>query len=68
MKLYEYAVWIDEKRDKQTDAVVDPAKVLVAPTTTIAKDDGQVAMIAARQIPTEYEDRLDRVQISVRPF
>ncbi len=68
MKVFEYVVWIDEKKDKQTDAVVDPAVVIVSPTTVLAKDDGQVAMIAARQIPDEYADRLDRVQISVRPF
>lgn len=68
MKVYEYIVWIDEKKDKQTDAVVDPAAIITGPTVVIAKDDGHVSTIAARAIPAEFEDKLERVNITVRPF
>lgn len=66
-KLFEYAVFKDEKVDKDGN-VVDPATILVTPTTITAKDDKQVGMMAARAIGEEHMDDLDRIQIVVRPF
>lgn len=66
-RLYEYCVWCDEKFDKDGD-VVEKAVVLVEPTVMVAENDKVVAMAAARGIPTEYEDKLDRIQVAVRPF
>lgn len=67
MKLFEYAVFKDEKLDKDGE-VVDAAKVIVSPTTVLAKDEKQVGLRAAKAIPDEYLDDLDRVQVVVRPF
>ena len=67
MKLFEYAVFKDEKLDKDGQ-VVDPAIVLVQPTTILAKDDKQVGLRAAKNIPDDQMDDLDRIQVVVRPF
>jgi hypothetical protein len=69
MKLYEYAVVLDEKRDKDDD-VSDEAKVIVPVTAVLARDDAQAQLLAARAIPDEYlsNGRLDRLTVVVRPF
>ena len=68
MKLYEYAVVLAEKRDKEGE-VVEEAEVIVPITAVMARDEGQAGLLAARKIPEEYVNgKLDRVQVSVRPF
>ncbi len=37
-------------------------------TNVVARDEKEVLMIAAREIPAEYLDKLDRVEIALRPF
>lgn len=67
MKLFEYAVFKDEKLDKDGE-VVSAAVVLTEPTTILAKDEKQVGIRAAKSIPEEHMDDLDRIQVVVRPF
>jgi hypothetical protein len=67
MQMFEYAVWKDEKRDKD-DNVVDEAKVLVEITAVLARSDKEVAMRAARDIPEEEMAHIDRIQVLVRSF
>jgi hypothetical protein len=67
MKLFEYAVFKDEKNDKDGN-VVDDAEVLVMPTTTLAKTTDHVTIIASKAIKDEHMGDLDRIQIVVRPF
>lgn len=66
-KLYEYAVILDEKRNKD-DEVTDDSRVIVEPTAVLAKDDAQAQLLAARSIPEEYMAKLDRLTVVVRPF
>lgn len=68
-KLYEYAVLLDEKRDKDGE-ITDEAAIVVEPTTVLARDDGQASMLAARAIPDEYVNngKVDRLMVVVRPF
>lgn len=66
MKLFEYAIILNEKEEK--GKVVDAAQLLVAPTNLLAKDQAQAYVIAAREIPAEHMDHLDRVVIAIRPF
>lgn len=68
-RLYEYAVLLEEKRDKDED-VVEQAEVIVPITTVLARDDAQAQMLAARAIPEEYVEngKLDRLVVVVRPF
>lgn len=69
MKLYEYAVVIDEKRDRD-DEVTEEAQVIVPVTPVLARDDAEAQLLAARSIPDEYvgSGKLDRLTVVVRPF
>jgi hypothetical protein len=68
-RLFEYAVLLDEKRDKD-DNVVEEAEIVVEPTTILARDEGKAQMLAARAIPDEYvsDGKMDRLVIAIRPF
>jgi len=69
MKLYEYAVVLDEKRDKD-DEITEEAAVVVPVTAVLARDDAQAQLLAARSIPEEHlkKGKLDRLTVVVRPF
>lgn len=69
MKLYEYAVVLDEKRNKDDD-ITDDSRIVVAPTAVLAKDDAQAQLLAARSIPEDFltNGKLDRLTVVVRPF
>lgn len=69
MKLYEYAVVLDEKTDRD-DEVVEEAQMIVPVTEVLARDDAQAQLLAARSIPEEYvkNGKLDRLTVVVRPF
>jgi len=69
-KLYEYAALYHPKKTKeQNDRGEEPkSKLLVPPTRTVASSDGEVAMLAARAIPPTHVDKLDDIEIVVRPF
>ena len=67
MKLYEYAVIRDEKEDRDGN-VVEQAEVIVPPTAVLARDDAQAQLLAARSIPEDKLDDLDRLTVVVRPF
>jgi hypothetical protein len=69
MKLYEYAVILDEKLDKDGE-VSDPASVVVEVNTILARDEEQARLIAARAIPDEFvsDGKIDRLVVVVRPF
>lgn len=66
-KIFEYAViYHPPKKEKDEDTkksvlVVDVARVL-------AVTEQEAVMLAARDIPTEYTDKLEFVEIVVRPF
>lgn len=67
VRLYEYAVILQPKEDKD-GVVVEEGKVLVAPQTVLARDDRQAGVLAARAIPEEEIEKLDRITVVVRPF
>jgi hypothetical protein len=68
-KIFEFAVLYHPKPKKVgDDSVTDPSVLIVPVTTMIASKEEEVAMKAARQIPEEYLDKLDLVEIAIRPF
>jgi hypothetical protein len=67
VRLFEYTVILQPKEDKDGEEI-EPGKLIVDPATILAKDPDQAGMIAARAIPDEYMDRLDRLSVVVRPF
>jgi hypothetical protein len=70
MKIYEYAVIHHPIATKdQQDRGEKPRSVLVVDVTRVlARDDKEASMLAARAIPADYTDKLDRVEIALRPF
>ena len=69
-KLFEFAVLYHPKvvRDALGNETQGPDKIISEPVFTLAKDDKEVAMRAARTIPEDYLDKLDQVEIVIRPF
>ncbi len=70
-KLFEYAILFHpkEKKDAAGNVLEDKKSILVIPPTTIlAGSDKEVGMIAAKSLPDEYDDKLEQVEIVVRPF
>lgn len=67
MKLYEYAVILQPKLDKDGE-VVEEGKLVVEPATVLADDESQAQLLAGRAIPEEFMDRLERLTLAVRPF
>ena len=66
MKLYEYAVIYEGKKTKEGEVKEKPE--LLVFDKILAADETQAQIIAARSIPGEYLEHLDRVTIAVRPF
>lgn len=68
MKIYEIAILYAPKSSDTAALKQEPAKLLVAPKAIVAKSQEAAQIVAARMIPEEYVDRLDEVQVAVRPF
>jgi hypothetical protein len=69
-KLFEYAVIYHPKtvKDAAGNETQGADELLVKPTFLLAKSDKEVAMRAAREIPDSYLDKLDQIEVCVRPF
>ena len=67
MQLFEYAVWKDEKRDKD-DEVVEQATVLTKPTVILAESESHVGMLAARSLKDADMKDIERINVVIRPF
>lgn len=66
MKFFQYAIALHPTEDDRKKGL--GSIVLVEVTTVLAKDAAQATMIAARAIPEHALDKLDRVEVAVRPF
>lgn len=69
-KLYEYAVIHHPKAKKDLAGNEETVKsaILTDVTRVLAASPEEVSILAARSIPPEYLDKLDQVEIVVRPF
>ena len=69
-KLFEVAVIFNERRTKKHDdeGTEPESKLIVAPMPMLAKDEREVLIRSAQNIPSTYSDKLDQVEIAVRPF
>lgn len=70
MKLYEYvAIYHPLPTKDQADRGEKPrSELIVDVKRVLSNSDKEAAMLAARDVPDAYADKLDRVEISVRPF
>ena len=68
--IFEYAILLQEKRDASGN-IVEPAELIAAPKHIVARDQNQATLIAGADVPQELRDdpeRMDRLQVAVRPF
>lgn len=70
-KLFEYAVLYHPREKK--DAAGNPietkrSQIVTDLTRVLATSDKEVGMLAAKAIPDEYNDKLEDVEIIIRPF
>lgn len=63
-RIFEYAILLHPSCDDK----VGKTEMLVAPTYVLANDQAAATILAARKIPEEHLDKLDRVEVAVRPF
>lgn len=61
-KLFQYAVIYNPTKEDETP------KIIVEPTTVIGKSENSVSMKAIREIPEEYMDKFEDIEVVVRPF
>lgn len=66
MKLFQYVI-IFEPTDKEIKEGVK-AKVVKDITNVLSAEEKNVAILAAREIPVEYLDKLEQINIAIRPF
>lgn len=70
MKLFEYAaIYTPLATKDQNDRGEKPkAELIVDVKRVLANNEKEAMMLAARDIPESYTDKLDRVEIALRPF
>ena len=70
MKLYEYAVLYNPLPTKdQNDRGEKPkSELIVDVKRVLSNSEKEAMMLAARDIPADFTDKLDRVEIALRPF
>jgi hypothetical protein len=67
-KLFQFAVLYHETIDKGNGNKEVKSKVVIEPKTLLAIDDKVALLQIAKQIPDEYESKLQDVEILLRPF
>jgi hypothetical protein len=66
-KLFQYAIiWHPTEKQVKDDGT--KSKLVKALDTILATDEKAVLMTAAMNIPADYKEQLDQVEIVVRPF
>jgi hypothetical protein len=66
-RIFQYALlWHPTEKQRKDDGA--KSKIIVAPKDVLAIDDRQAQMMASMEIPAEYRDQLDQVEIAMRPF
>ncbi len=70
MKIFEYAVIYHPLATKeQQDRAEKPKSVLIVDVKRIlANNDKEATILASRDIPEDYTNKLDLVEIAIRPF
>lgn len=67
MKLFQYAVILHPKKDKEGNQT-EKDKLIVDLTTVLAADIQSATLLAARAIPEDMVPRLEEIEVAVRPF
>ena len=69
-RLFEYAVIYHPKRTKdEAERNVWPKSELLGEIkTVVAQSENEVSILAARSIDTQYMDKLEDIDVVIRPF
>ena len=69
IQLFQYAIVFNPTYDPQAKKKAqEQPKLLKEVTTVLAEDEAQARTFASRDIPEGYTEKLDEVEIFVRPF
>ena len=66
LKLFEYAVLWHPNEDESKDG--KKTKVLEEPKRELAENDKNLMMKIIRNVPAEYGEQLDQLEIIIHPF
>lgn len=66
MKAFEFLI-IENPTKAEREAGVR-SKILIGPNCVLAPDERGAAMLAGREIPSDKLDKLDCLEVAVRPF
>lgn len=66
MKAFQVLAIFNPSKEEETSGY--KSKFIVEPCFILAKDAAAASMIVARKIPDEYIEKLDQVEVAVRPF
>lgn len=66
MKIFEYAAILHPTRKGKEEG--EPSTIIVQPTVCLAADLNGATVLASRALPDSVLDKLDRVEVAVRPF
>lgn len=65
--MFQYAVlWHPTEKQEKEEGL--KSKVIVEPKIILAIDQNGAGMSAAMNIPNEFKDQLDQIEIALRPF
>jgi hypothetical protein len=67
-KLFQFAVLYHEKIDKGNQREEIKSSVLIAPETCLATDEKVALLQIAKKIPDSHQDKLQDIEILLRPF
>lgn len=65
-KLFQYAVILHPTKEKSEKG--NKSKLLVEPKVVLGNDEKSVGMQAVKAIPSEYDDKLDQIEVVVKSF
>lgn len=66
MTVYEYVIVLKPTTEEKKKG--ESAKIIAGPKAILAPDDKSAAMLAGREIPDDLTSKIDRMEISIRPF
>lgn len=67
-RIFQFAVIYHEKVDKGNNKEEIQSKIIVDLNTILAHDEKVALLQIAKQIPDDYQDKLQDVEICLRPF
>lgn len=67
-KLFQFAILYHETQYKENNRTEVVSSILVPPDTVIAQDERVALMMIAKKIPDSHQDKLQDVEVLLRPF